>query len=234
MLHVTSWAMDMREATRTAPQETWGRLLLERLGLTLVNMWLGSCRVRCQGQDVLQSVWGSGHPVIAAIWHSSIIYTLYHFKAHQAVVMVSGSKDGEWVARVLKRWGQIPVRGSKLKGGLQAIRRMAALMREHGYNAGIVADGSQGPAMIAQKGPVVLARDTGAAVVPMGFAARPAHRFNSWDRTILPMPFSRVSIFYGDAIYVPKGARGAELEAYRVRLESALNEATARAEEALR
>lgn len=147
--------------------------------------------------------------------------------------MVSGSKDGEWVARALRRWGQVPVRGSRHKGGIAAIRKMASLMVEQGYNAGIVADGSKGPAMVAQKGPVVLARETGAPIIPVGFAARPAYRFGSWDRTILPMPFSRVSVVYGDAIRVPKGARGAEIEALRMRLQEALNTATARAEDAL-
>ena len=145
--------------------------------------------------------------------------------------MVSGSSDGEWVARSLNTWGQIPIRGSRHKGGLRAIREMARIMREQECIAGIVADGSRGPARIAQKGAVVLARETGAPMVPTGLAARPAYRFNSWDRTILPFPWSKVVMVYGRPISVPPDARGIQIEEFRKNLEDSMNEATRLAEE---
>lgn len=147
--------------------------------------------------------------------------------------MVSGSNDGEWVARFLRVRGQIPIRGSKHKGGLLAIKNMAEIMRQQGCNAGIVADGSQGPASRAQKGAVVLARETGAPIVPTGFAARPAYRFNSWDRTILPFPGSKVVMVFGQPIKVPPDARGVFIEEFRRNLEDSLNESTRIAEETI-
>ncbi len=208
--------------------------LSERFLLALVELWLGTCRFKCLGRDNLYPFFDSGRPIIMAVWHSSIIYTLYRFKMHQAVVMVSGSKDGEWVARALTHWGQIPMRGSKHKGGLGAIKKMGEMVRKYGYNAGIVADGSRGPAQVAQTGPVVLARDTGAPLIPLGFASRPAYRFNSWDRTVLPLPFSRVVMVCGEPMYVPEGTRGAILTGYREKMQRALNQATALAEKTLR
>jgi lysophospholipid acyltransferase (LPLAT)-like uncharacterized protein len=108
---------------------------------------------------------------------------------------------------------------------------MARIMREQGCLAGIVADGSKGPARIAQKGAVVLARETGVPVMPTGFAARPAFRFNSWDRTILPFPVSKVVMVYGQPISVPPDARGVRIEEFRKNLEDSLNESTRIAEE---
>ncbi len=233
ILHVTSWAMDVRELNSTRPGKTTRPGLLEKILLAFVDLWLGTCRFRCLGGDNLYPFFDSGRPVITAIWHSSLIYTLYRFKMHQAVVMVSGSRDGEWVARALSHWGQIPMRGSKHKGGLAAIKKMGEMVRKYGYNAGIVADGSRGPAGIAQNGPVVLARDTGAPLVPLGFASSPAYRFNSWDRTILPLPFSRVVLACGKPLFIPEGTRGSVLANYRERLQNALNQATALAEKAL-
>jgi len=144
--------------------------------------------------------------------------------------MVSASKDGDLVANALKRWGQIPVRGSSNRHGVRALRQMARIMREGGYPGGIVADGSQGPAMRAQPGAVYLAREAGAPIVPLGFYASPAYRFNSWDRTILPLPFSRVWLAFGDPIWVEGDVRGNDLEIFRKRLENGLNDATKAAE----
>lgn len=192
----------------------------------LVELWLASCRFTVVGKDAIRPLLEPGYPAIIVLWHASLIYTLFCFRHHPAVIMVSGSSDGEWVARSLNSWGQIPIRGSRHKGGLLAIKEMTRIMRQQGCIAGIVADGSKGPARIAQKGAVVLARETGAPMVPTGFAARPALRFNSWDRTILPFPGSKVVMVYGKPIPVPPDARGIRIEEFRRNLEDSLNEAT--------
>jgi len=182
-------------------------------------------------KDAIRPLFEPAHPAIATLWHASLIYSLFYFRHYPGVMMVSGSSDGEWVARSLNSWGQIPIRGSRHKGGLRAIKEMAGIMRQQGCSAGIVADGSKGPARIAQKGAVVLARETGAPMVPTGLAARPAFRFNSWDRTILPFPGSKVVIVCGQPISVPPDARGVRIEEFRRNLEDSLNESTRLAEE---
>ena len=199
--------------------------------LRLVELWLASCRFTAVEKDTIRPLLEPGHPAIIALWHASLIYNLFYFRRSPAVVMVSDSSDGEWVARSLNSWGQIPVRGSRHKGGLRAIREMARIMREQGCIAGIVADGSKGPTRIAQKGAVVLARETGVPIVPTGLAARPAFRFNSWDRTILPFPCSKVVMVYGQPISVPPDAKGIQVEEFRRNLEDSMNEATRLAEE---
>ena len=139
--------------------------------------------------------------------------------------MVSGSKDGEWVAQTLKLWGQHPVRGSRHKGGMRAIREMASYMLDKGWSAGIVADGSQGPAERVQIGALVLSRFTGAPIVPLGMAMSRAKRLNTWDKLIVPFPFSRAVVTLGTPVSVPENAKGQALEGYRHRLEKALQDA---------
>ncbi|MGB9712342.1 MAG: lysophospholipid acyltransferase family protein [Dissulfurimicrobium sp.] len=235
VLYVTSCPMEVREVSdefhKTAGTRptTW----IERPLLTVAEIWLSSCRVITAGNAEARSILGSEIPVIIALWHFSLIYILFHFRHRKAVIMVSGSSDGDWVARCIKRWGQIPVRGSRLKGGIKALRDMAGAMRRYNIGAGIVADGSRGPARIAQKGALILSRDTGAPVIPIGFTAKPAIMFNSWDKTILPWPFSKIVLTYGKPFYVPNDARGPALESYRKLLEDELNQATTMAENVL-
>lgn len=233
LLHVTSCLMKVRESiidsSATIINKPWSGV--HAVLFRLAELWLASCRFTAVEKDAIRPLLEPGHPAIIALWHASLIYTLFCFRRHPAVVMVSGSSDGEWVARTLNSWGQIPIRGSRHKGGLIAIKEMARIMRQRGCIAGIVADGSKGPARIAQKGAVVLARETGVPVVPTGLAARPVFRFKSWDRTILPFPGSKVAMVYGRPISVPPDARGIHVEEFRRDLENSLNESTRIAEE---
>ncbi len=205
-------------------EERWLRFLLRT-----VEIWLSSCRPALDVHPLSKELISQDKQFIVALWHSALIYCLFHFRSYPAAIMVSGSKDGEWVARALELWGQHPVRGSKLKGGLLAIREMTKLLKEEKINAGIVADGSKGPPCIAQKGPIVLARDTGFPLIPVGVSARPAYHFNSWDRLMLPLPFSRVSVVYGEPFYVEENTRGPRMEEARLHLEKELIKASVRA-----
>jgi lysophospholipid acyltransferase (LPLAT)-like uncharacterized protein len=227
--------MKVREPDPSRGQSTgtWHRHFLERMLFGAVDLWLMSCRPVVVGREVIRPFFEPGHPAILALWHCALIYTLFHCRREPGVIMVSGSSDGDWVADYISSHGQVPFRGSRHKGGLEALKGMAELVREKGLNAGIVADGSRGPARIAQKGAVILARDTGTPVIPSGMAAHPVKRFNSWDRTMLPYPASRIVMVYEEPITVPATARGPEIEAYRKKLEDGLNEATRRAEEVL-
>ncbi len=95
-----------------------------------------------------------------------------------------------------------------------------------------MADGSQGPAQVAQKGLLLLAMYSGYPIVPVSIAANRCWRFRTWDKTLLPKPFARVTISWGPMIRVERGASSAEIEEYRVQLERTLNEITLQAEKA--
>ncbi|OIP47091.1 MAG: hypothetical protein COZ12_01520 [Deltaproteobacteria bacterium CG_4_10_14_3_um_filter_60_8] len=183
--------------------------------------WLlfNSCRVEKVGLEKLHPN-GDAH-CIMAFWHYSVFYTLHLCRGMSAVAMVSGSTDGEYVARLLHALGIATVRGSRGKGGLAALKKMAAAMAQ-GRSGAIVADGSQGPPLIVQAGAILLASRTGQAIVPIAWSANRYFTFNSWDRTILPRPFARLFLICGAPMRVPAELRKDDIERYRLQLEERL------------
>ncbi|BCO09172.1 hypothetical protein GF1_15480 [Desulfolithobacter dissulfuricans] len=117
--------------------------VLPRLYLGLSRLWFGSCRERIYGFEGV-TPWLDRGPVVVCCWHYSVLYTLHHLRRYPAAVMVSASRDGEYVARITERMGHFPVRGSRNRGGPGALKGMLKAMKE-GYNGGIIGDGSQGP-----------------------------------------------------------------------------------------
>lgn len=160
---------------------------------------------------------------IFAFWHYGLFYVIHCFRRRRGVAMVSGSKDGEYIARLMHLLGYMTVRGSRGKGGLGAIREMVGVMKKEGREAGIVADGSQGPPRQVQAGVILLASRTGVPIMPLAWSANRYFVFNSWDRTALPHPFAKLSMWYGEPMTVPGGLKAKDLEKYRLELENRLN-----------
>jgi lysophospholipid acyltransferase (LPLAT)-like uncharacterized protein len=181
-----------------------------------------SCRVKEYGREDLDKCSQKG-PFIAALWHYSVFCSFTSIKGKDWVAMVSGSKDAEYVSELLNRVGVRTVRGSRGKGGLRAIKDMVVIVKEQQRNAVIIADGSQGPARKVQAGAILLASKSGTPIIPTAWALNRYKAFRSWDRTILPMPFAKMVISYGEPLYVPAKIKAVDLEKYRLDLESRLN-----------
>jgi lysophospholipid acyltransferase (LPLAT)-like uncharacterized protein len=182
-----------------------------------------TCRIKTHGQEYRSQLDSQNVPIIASFWHYTIFFVFYYLRKDSAVVMVSASKDGEYINRVAQKLGFATVRGSRKKGGMQAIKSLIRNMRA-GRNAGIVADGSQGPPRIVQAGSIVLASRTAAPILPMVWSCDRYKRFGSWDGTALPLPFSKIDFFYGEPVIVPPKIKSEEFEQYRVLLEERLND----------
>lgn len=195
--------------------------------------WFATLRPTILNAEGLQAVLNSGRRFVFACWHSDVLYLGFHVPK-PTVFIISPSKDGDIIAGLLSRSGYDVVRGSRQKGGLAAIRQMVHCMKTKGVNAGIVADGSRGPARRVQNGPIVLARDTGAWLLPVAMAARHMWRAGSWDRTKVPLPFARVVIAHEEPFSVPESVRSEDIALWKKRLEDALNRAEHRAEDALK
>ncbi|MFQ5988132.1 MAG: lysophospholipid acyltransferase family protein, partial [Dehalococcoidia bacterium] len=127
---------------------------------------------------------------ILAGWHSRSLYFAYHYRDQTMSVMISGSTDGEIVAPVVNAMGVLPVRGSSSRGGTMAFRKVVRLLKE-GWDTAITPDGPRGPRCRVQPGVIELACISGAPILPATFDARYRVVFNSWDRFVLPLPFSR-------------------------------------------
>jgi hypothetical protein len=189
----------------------------------MTRIWFATCRVKTHGQQYRRQVDNIGGPVVASFWHYTILFIFYYMRKETGVAMVSASRDGEYVSRIAGKFGYETVRGSRGKGGMQAMKGLIRAMRA-GRNAAIVADGSQGPARVVQAGSVVLASHHGAPILPMLWSCSRYKRFGSWDGTVLPLPFSRIDFFYGEPLFVPSEIETERLESYRLELEKRLND----------
>lgn len=195
--------------------------------LPLLSNWFfrglfKTCRVHFHGIDFKEKAENSGKPVIATIWHYSVLGIFGIFRDEPYVVMVSASHDGDYLSRLANQLGFSVVRGSRNNKGSRALK---ALLRElkSGKNGGLVADGSQGPALKAQPGSLLLASRCEGIILPGLWSSKRYFVFNSWDKMILPFPFSRIDFFYGEPLTIPQGLKAQELEPHRITLEYKLN-----------
>jgi lysophospholipid acyltransferase (LPLAT)-like uncharacterized protein len=206
---------------------------LPRLLARAICLWHNTCRISVLGEEHVNSLLQLKTPILLTTWHFAFPTIVYYFRQHNAAIMVSRSRDGEWIARVLDHLGYRIARGSPGKGGARALREMLAQV-QNGAHAGLLADGSQGPPCIAQKGILLLARYAQAPLLPVSIAARPCYRFRSWDRTVLAKPFSHIALAYGPPIWVDRHVSSEGLEEIRQDLENRLNHLTRMAEEHLK
>ena len=186
---------------------------------------LSTCHVRIFGREI-EKKYCEDHPgqsLIYASWHRGVIYSIFFYRNTRFVAMASTSDDGEIAAQGAKRFGWKVVRGSSTRRGSQALREMISLTQK-GYNAGLVVDAPRGPAHVSKPGVIVLAKKSGIPLLTGIWSADRYWRVNSWDRTIIPKPFSRIVGLYSDTlIKVPPDAGREDCEMYRQQLDQQLN-----------
>lgn len=175
----------------------------------------------------------SGTPVIGAFWHGRLLMMPWAYenkKGRMLSFLVSPHRDGQIVGKALEHFGFRPILGSTKRGGAAALKEMIKAIRE-GYDVAIVPDGPRGPRYEAQFGVIELARRTGRPVIPLTFSASKKKIFGTWDRFLLPYPFSKGVFIWGEPIYVePRGDRD-HVEEKRRFLEKRLNELTEQADQ---
>lgn len=162
---------------------------------------------------------------IFVFWHNRLALMPYFYsrriRGRKAAAMISASRDGEFATEILKRFGIVPVRGSSSKGGSAALRGLAEKVAE-GCDAVITPDGPRGPRYVAQAGAVMLARLTGAPIVPVSYRLSWKIRVKSWDGFMIPLPLGRCELCVGEPIVVATDANEAALEAARREMERQL------------
>ena len=192
------------------------------VGYPVIAALGGTLRWRVSGLQHFDAIRTAGHQPVMAFWHGRILPATYYFRRRGIVVITSENFDGEWIARIIERFGYGTARGSTSSGGKRAILR---LMRElkAGHPAGFTLDGPRGPARVAQPGAVWLAMATGNPLLPFHLEASSAWTARSWDRTQIPKPFSTVGLAVGEPLYVEPNASAEALEAARLELERRLS-----------
>lgn len=209
------------------PEYGWKfRLLLAivpRLFHIVAHVICRTCRITVIGKENEDQFLRQGKPILFVSWHQGFIYFAYHFRNRNGVIMVSQSKDGEMGSRTLKLFGFQSARGSSTRGGKHALEVMTDMVKRTQCSAGLVADGPRGPFGVAKTGIVILAKETGLPLIPVIWWARRKIIFNSWDKTLLPLPFTRIIFFYEPPIFVPADATEEQLEKMRADLTDQLN-----------
>ena len=213
--------------TAMAPALAAGAVRL--LGLTL--------RLTVLGLDDVLPAWRARRPVIYALWHGRILmvpWVSVRFASARGGrpvrVLASRSRDGEMIARFAGRFGLATVRGSSSRGGAAAMRALVAAL-DAGDDVVVVPDGPRGPRHRVQAGLPALAALTGVPVVPIAFAAWPARVLATWDGFLVPAPFARCALAFGEMVQVKAQD---DRDAARTRLEQALRVTTQAADRAVR
>jgi len=191
--------------------------ILPPAGAFLVKFLLNTCSiVYTKGKDYPE-------PALYVTWHQRMSFFARYLAEKHPIIMISQSRDGEYGRKFADYLGFGYVRGSSSKGGIRALRDMINYLKE-GRSAGILADGPLGPPRIAKIGPIIIARESRVPIIPIIWGCNRFWTLNSWDRYLIPRPFSKVVIRYGSPIFVPKEAKSTEeLEFYRKRLQNTLD-----------
>jgi lysophospholipid acyltransferase (LPLAT)-like uncharacterized protein len=132
-------------------------------------------------------------PVVYAFWHRCLLSCAYYFRGQKIAILISRSFDGEIIARTVERLGFIAIRGSSSRGGATALRQIADEYAR-GTRCAITADGPRGPSMVAKPGTAQFAQLVGAWVGTFYVLPLNAWELKTWDRFLIPKPFSRVLI----------------------------------------
>jgi lysophospholipid acyltransferase (LPLAT)-like uncharacterized protein len=195
------------------------------LAFTVLIKVLGrTIRWQVEGWSNWEDVMRQGRVPIYTFWHNRVFLAIYFWQKHPMVALTSQSFDGEYIARVLQRFGHGAVRGSSTRGAVRAIIEMTRLMRA-GLPTAFTIDGPKGPRYVAKMGAVLLAKKTGNPILP--FTITPARFWESkksWDWFQVPLPFTRARVDIAPAIYVPSDADDKLLELKRGELQAALDE----------
>lgn len=170
----------------------------------LFRMWASSIRFEPHGQwDEVKRMHLDGVPLVIGLWHGELFpLTAYAYDMFDISVMISQSKDGEFITRVVERLGLNVVRGSSSRGGVRALLEAKRVMERDNSLSVFTLDGPRGPRHKAKDGAIFLAQRAKAKIIPV--RAFPVYKkeFNSWDRFVVPMPFTHCPIYAGEPMEV--------------------------------
>jgi lysophospholipid acyltransferase (LPLAT)-like uncharacterized protein len=199
------------------------------VGYWIIRMIGPTLRVCISYEDGAQQTLDQ-RPLIGSFWHSCIIPATYICRDLGVRVMSSTSYDGEYMGRIIHKFGFVAVKGSSTRNAVRALLGLRRAL-EAGWTVAFTLDGPRGPRHKVKPGPVALARSSGVPMTMFHAAVDRAWVLNTWDKLMVPKPFSRVLLRFGKLIPVPHGASEEEMVRYSDELQSALDRVVQFAEE---
>ena len=199
------------------------------LGYWFIRLIGPTLRVSVSREDGAQQTVDE-RPLIASFWHACIIPATYMCRDLGVRVMSSNSYDGEYMGRIIRKFGFVAVKGSSSRNAVRALLGLRRALQD-GWTVAFSLDGPRGPRHKVKPGPVALARSSGVPLTMFHIGVERAWVLNTWDRLIIPKPFSRVLIRFGKLIPVPAEASDEDLERYQQQLQDSLDRVCEFAEE---
>ena len=197
------------------------RVFMQAIGFTVRTKVIA-------GGELLKKLQKEPHPVIFSFWHNRIFFCSYFLykkvfkKGLHLTVLISQSKDGEWIAKIVKMWGGDTARGSTTRGGKGALLGLYRNLRRKNGAVVTTPDGPKGPVYKFQGGTLGLSQMTQVPIVPVTYSAKKAWVFNSWDKFIVPKPFTKAYVAFGEPITIQQDISEKEFEKQRQQAEEAM------------
>jgi hypothetical protein len=173
------------------------------LAASFIRGLRATVRIRHHGDERLREWERRDEHFILAFWHRHLLLMPYAYRGRRISVLVSQSKDGELIARTVARLGIDSSRGSSSRGGIAGMRTLLRKAGD-GWDIAFTPDGPKGPLREVQPGVILAAAATGLPIQPVAIAASRAKLLNSWDRFVVPLPFSAVHFVYGEPLAVER------------------------------
>jgi lysophospholipid acyltransferase (LPLAT)-like uncharacterized protein len=204
--------------------EGWRARWLIAFGFRMLDWWARTLRYEIVDRSNLTST-----PVtenyVGALWHNRLLlisYVLKRFAPHRpGAGLISASRDGDLIAPLVERFGFQAVRGSSSRLGATGMLELVGILAA-GRDVLLTPDGPRGPVYELGPGIILLAQKSGAPIQPINLEFSSCWRLNSWDRFILPRPFSKVRVIFGPLHHVKSTNTPEEFEAERVRVQDAM------------
>jgi lysophospholipid acyltransferase (LPLAT)-like uncharacterized protein len=187
----------------------------------LTRIYSKTFQLKIENEEEWSDYLNNGGVVLLCTWHQQFFSAIRHFQSYKAFkpsLMISQSNDGKIVAGIAKLSGWNPVRGSSSRGGKLALKNMIANLKKSKLSGHIV-DGPRGPSGVVKPGVIRLAHATNAVIVPFYVFAENSWHFNSWDKFILPKPFSKVILRFDQMISLQRTKDNNLFERQRKHLE---------------
>jgi lysophospholipid acyltransferase (LPLAT)-like uncharacterized protein len=199
------------------------------LAFSTIRILGWTVRIEVINPEIPRSFWEKGIPFIIAFWHGRLLMMAHMYRGKKMSFLISPHRDGQIMGKAGKLLGHHPIVGSTTRNGLSGFKNMIKAI-QNGSDIVIAPDGPRGPRHKAQIGVIELSRLTGKPIVPVTFSASRKVIFNSWDRFLIPYPFSRGVFIWTEPILVDANGDRRHLEEKRLLLENRLNELNERAD----
>lgn len=207
-------------------RSAWGSAFICWLLQLYLRLVFATGRWQMIGTEIAAKLCAEKRPFVAGFWHGRLLMLPFAWRRMAPLhMLISSHADGRLIAGAVRYFGIEWIQGSSNLGGQEALRAMVLCLKA-GNCVGITPDGPDGPAMRASPGIVAVAWLSGAPILPVTYSTARRRLLGSWDRMLLPLPFSRGVFMCGDLIEVPKRLDKAAMEVWRLRVEEQLNALT--------